>query len=717
MEFNKPSVEHFRRMNDLFLHRYERYLPTAFDESDSLLEKVNKVIHYLNNVTDHMNDQSKRLEQWQEKVLDNLDLTLEEYVGVLEQIKNDYESFRDEILNDILPGSIDNKLDEWLEDGTITDIINNTIFNNISQRLAILEDRLMSIRFSVKDFGAVGDGVADDTNAFRQAGQLGQVVSVPEGVYIVSQQVSLVDNTQFIGEGDNSVIKFKDGNSRHTLFRATGSFGEQVALTQNSELGDHFVTVGAPQNFNTGEFIRVMSQRIATGLVDATYDTTVGAKTADSHRVYFGEYQQISAINNNTGQLFFRAGLIFRDYLTHNNNESDSDARQNATVQKVYFAENIKISNLKVDGPYATVALFDTCHDSHIENVTWVNAQDGDFVNFRESYNCEALRCKVYYRADVPARVYYARNGYKIQSSQYCGFDSCYMRHGTQSVDITYNGHRPTIPAIYCYVKNCTIIGSIRDGITTHGGTFAPIITNNIISKCVENGISVRSPESVIRNNVVSGTPRETTPLTYGIQIFQYAVRDCTINDNDVSNFLNGFATRESSVNGFGQLNLTIKNNTFTRCNTGVWLRRHPSATKLNVRANISIVGNRFSRPTHEYGKGVQLGSHWRGVSIKDNMFISLPSNSPYNPGFNGGIYTGSNCFDLEVRGNLFVGRIIWAPIDLGSITDFDTYPSGPYNFVFDDTNIWSGREQDIRTRGDNPPRKVDRITIGDTRL
>lgn len=717
MEFNKPSIEHFRRMNDLFLHRYERYLPTAFDESDSLLEKVNKVIHYLNNVTEHMNDQSQRLEQWQEKVLDNLDITLEEYVDVLEQLKNEYETFREEILNDILPGSVENKLDQWLEDGTIMDIINNTIFNNISTRLNTLEDRLLSIRFSVKDFGAVGDGVADDTNAFRQAAQLGQVVSVPEGVYIVSQQVSLVANTQFIGEGDNSVIKFKDGNSRHTLFRATGSFGEQVPITQNSELGDNFVTVGSPQNFNTGEFIRVMSQRTAMGLVDATYDTTLGSKTADAHRVYFGEYQQLSAINTNSGQLFFRAGLIFRDYLTHNNNENDSDARQNATVQKVHFAENIKISNLKVDGPYSTVALFDTCHNARIENVSWVNAEDGDFVNFRECYNSEAFRCQVYYRADVPFSAYYARNGYKIQSSQYCGFDSCYMKHGSQSVDITYNGHRPTIPAIYCYIKNCTIIGSIQDGITTHGGTFAPIITNNIISKCFENGITVRSPESIIRNNVVSGTPREKAPLTYGIQVFQYAVRDCMISDNDISHFLNGVATRESNVNGFGQLNLVIRNNTFTRCNTGVWLRRNTSATKLNIRANISIVGNRFSRPTHEYGKGVQLGSHWRGVSIKDNTFISLPSNSPYNPGLNGGIYTGSNCFDLEVRGNLFVGRIIWNPIDIGSITDFDTYPSGPYNFVFDDTNIWSGREQDIRTRGDNPPRKVDRITIGSTTL
>ena len=701
---NKPKLTEFQRFARLTLAKYERYLPTAFDESLTLLEKMNKLIEYLNEMGILVNDV---VDQWNE---------------VMQWVISDG-------INDVV---ID-RLNEMVNDGTLQALINETIFTELNNKVDGVVDRVDNIdsdysdfkdevyerfdrfTYSVKDFGAVGDGVTDDTDAFIQAGQSGQTVGVPEGVYVVSQQVALVDNTHIVGVGDNSVIKFKDGNGRHTLFRATGSFGEEMPLIQDSELGDHFATVGSPQSFNTGEFIRVMSQRTAMGLVDATYDTTLGTKTAGSHRVYFGEYQQISAIENNTGQLFFRAGLIFRDYLTHNNDESHSDARQNATVQKVHFAENIKISNLKVDGPYSTVAMFDTCHNTHIEQVSWVNAEDGDFVNFRESYHCEATRCKVYYRADVPYSTYYARNGYKVQSSQYCGFDSCYMKHGSQSVDITYNGHRPTIPAIYCYVKNCTIVGSIRDGITTHGGTFAPIITNNIITKCVENGIMVRSPEAVIRNNVVSGTPRERTPVTYGITLYQFAVRDCVIHDNDISNFLNGVATREDSEHGFGQLNITIKNNTFTRCNKGVWLRRNIPGTKLNVRANISIVGNRFSRPTHEHGKGVHLGSHWRGVSIKDNMFIGLPNNTPYNPGINGGIYTDSNCFDLEVRGNLFSGRIIWAPIDLGSITDFDTYPSGPYDFVFDDTNVWSGRAEDIKTRGDNPPRKVDRITIGNT--
>jgi len=36
------SVKH--NLKKLFLQRYERYLPTAFDESMSLLEKMNKLI-------------------------------------------------------------------------------------------------------------------------------------------------------------------------------------------------------------------------------------------------------------------------------------------------------------------------------------------------------------------------------------------------------------------------------------------------------------------------------------------------------------------------------------------------------------------------------------------------------------------------------------------------------------------------------------------------
>lgn len=56
----------------------------------------------------------------------------------------------------------------------------------------------------VKQFGAVGDGVTDDTTAFLNANAsltIGGILEVPPGVYLVSQTINLINNTTLRGAG------------------------------------------------------------------------------------------------------------------------------------------------------------------------------------------------------------------------------------------------------------------------------------------------------------------------------------------------------------------------------------------------------------------------------------------------------------------------------------------------------------------------------------
>ncbi len=68
----------------------------------------------------------------------------------------------------------------------------------------------LSDMISVKDFGAVGDGLADDTTAIQNALTAHDSVFVPEGEYLVSSTIRLNARQSLIGVGQTSVLK---GNS------------------------------------------------------------------------------------------------------------------------------------------------------------------------------------------------------------------------------------------------------------------------------------------------------------------------------------------------------------------------------------------------------------------------------------------------------------------------------------------------------------------------
>ena len=61
-----------------------------------------------------------------------------------------------------------------------------------------LDDKLAEF-VSVKDFGAVGDGVVDDTAAFIAAAATGKPLHIPYGDYVISAPVTI--SSYLIGQG------------------------------------------------------------------------------------------------------------------------------------------------------------------------------------------------------------------------------------------------------------------------------------------------------------------------------------------------------------------------------------------------------------------------------------------------------------------------------------------------------------------------------------
>ncbi|UKM96364.1 pre-neck appendage protein [Bacillus phage TBA3] len=215
----KPELKRFEQFGEIMVQLYERYLPTAFDESLTLLEKMNKIIHYLNEIG---------------KVTNEL---IEEWNKVMEWI-----------LNDGLEDLVKETLERWYEEGKFADLVIQVI------------DELKQFGVSVKTYGAKGDGVTDDIKAFEKAIESGFPVYVPYGTFMVSRGIKLPSNTVLTGAGKrNAVIKFMDsvGRGESLMYNENVTTGnENIFLSSftldgnNKRLGQGISGIGGSRESN-----------------------------------------------------------------------------------------------------------------------------------------------------------------------------------------------------------------------------------------------------------------------------------------------------------------------------------------------------------------------------------------------------------------------------------------------------------------------------------
>jgi hypothetical protein len=195
-----------------FEYWVQRTLPQVYDDSLSFYELLNKVVQKLN----------------------EMGVTVNELIDL-------YESITDYI-DEKLIEEIKRKLDEMVADGTLADIINEQIFGE-------LNDKIDQLCINVKSFGAVGDGVTDDTIAIQEAidSSPGGKLFFPKGVYLVTSPLQLSSSsldkfrpvTKVYGDGmkESTILNGVMGRDRavlewnQTVDQATGYlFGLGVVI-------------------------------------------------------------------------------------------------------------------------------------------------------------------------------------------------------------------------------------------------------------------------------------------------------------------------------------------------------------------------------------------------------------------------------------------------------------------------------------------------------
>lgn len=132
--------------------KYERYLPSAFDESNSILEKINNIIEYirllssdyentLENLDEIRKDQYKRIEDLYDDFY-KIKLWLE---AKEEHLREDFWALKDWTEGVGLRLQTKHILTQWLNDGELAKIINDEVFKEISDKVNVIEDEILSL--------------------------------------------------------------------------------------------------------------------------------------------------------------------------------------------------------------------------------------------------------------------------------------------------------------------------------------------------------------------------------------------------------------------------------------------------------------------------------------------------------------------------------------------------------------------------------------------
>lgn len=422
---------------------------------------------------------------------------------------------------------------------------------------------------NAKDYGAVGDGVADDTVAIQAALDSGATeVYLPAGTYNFTQLLVKSSNIEFYGEGESTVLNATDT----TKFCA-------IALVENYTyiyLHD-FVLQGA-----------VTSEPAGPAPFRGIVNGTNAAGTAHSVVDYdaYNRLQRIHITGETPGTNGFNVGVQF--------NTSNYSTMQDCVVESLYGVNQNYGHGIVCNGKGQQVLnnrFLSTISGQGRHAVYLTNLPVSSKVvgNYCEGFQSEA-----------------------ITSNTVAGFDL--LIDGNTCVDCmqTETGTTAAVIAIIASpeskIVNNTIKNSNVHGISLNGCNNS-IVSNNTINTVKQIGIYVLSNDGsrIVNNNIIDPDSAHTT--TYGgVELiscnyvyvggnkingtYRYGVRFnntvpvptyCQVFDNGI------FGTYSTAIENPSN---SLTNSVREVINEPKYLAYTPGATTVDVSQNVRVIAN-----------------------------------------------------------------------------------------------------------------------------
>ena len=376
---------------------------------------------------------------------------------------------------------------------------------------------------SVKDFGAVGDGVADDTAAIQAAIDTGNAVKLISGQrYKITSPLTGTHKVHLISDAGAEI--YQDGQNFRML-DVTGVSVKSTTLSAAKEIGTRYWVVADAAGITPGMLMEVVSS--VSWYYDPRPEST-DARKSEMHRVRRVSGSTIETdVEANDGYPlsetvtvnFYTPVSVYLENIVFRAKHELNKATHGIYIR---YADKALLQNVSVFDTSLTGVSFVGCYDSH-----HVGGEISGVNGAAAAY------------------------GGKIVGSTLCSFENVKFSGSYAAVDITgFN-----VISLMCAVVNCPVtggginnegnfmgwgeygaLGASQRGHGSHGPSDRCVFRNNRIEG-VHSAMPIRG-----RNHVVEDNYFESRSRTGVIRL--YDGYNCTIKNNIVDrSFFAGKAT------------------------------------------------------------------------------------------------------------------------------------------------------------------------------
>lgn len=491
---------------------------------------------------------------------------------------------------------------------------------------------------SVKDFGAVGDGITDDTTAIQNAisSSYGKTLLFPKGTYVCSD-LSVTQNIKFLGE-QNSILFYK-ANGAVALVSVTGTstnFGSEN-LTYDGNYTNQTNTVSsirftAPGTQSAPSYITLEDNIFTNGnYADVTLTTSAtfpdaviarvenntfingveGTATVDARALHVSSACNLTITGNyfgfgRTPTTYGRAGIV--SFISGYSGSASRGVISNNTFH------NMGRSSAAGNGVLGAVDCYAGGVDLSIDGNTLISSY-GRGIQLKSDSN------NVIISNNVLDGLLDLTGGTSVDS----------LITVNRSVTTTVNG-RIAITGNVCRT-------SVSDGISVScansdysASADEMLISNNIVTNATRRGIGLyKAANALVANNIVSSGCSDT-----GIYIYDSTASSLISIDGNQVVGVTGTGIRVDTV-----INVNVVNNVL----------RSNAVVDIYIRAiTKGLVKNNQLLSTAPLNTGLASGVY--NVVIEKNIAANPISAGLYRPDIvSGVIYATSNFMDVNTEG------------------------------------------------------------------